>query len=81
MSCDYSHVNNENDALVFVNKRSVSAYSDSFRKQVITFIIDNSVVDGDEQKPIRGVYASAANFLAEQNRDFTSMRQQFDDYG
>ena len=65
MSDDDSQVSNQNDALVVVNRRKVSDYSDSMRNQVVAFIIDNSVVDGDERKPIRGAYASAARFFAE----------------
>jgi hypothetical protein len=65
MSDDDGQVNNQIEAVVVVNKRKVSDYSDSFRKQVISFIIDNSVVDGDERDLIRGTYASAAKFFAE----------------
>ena len=79
MSDDDRQTDNDNDALVVVNKRRVSDYPDSFRKQVISFIIDNSVVYGDVRKPIRGAYASAAKFFAEKGYyiNETTIRQQW----
>ena len=69
MSDNDSQMSNQNDALVVVNRRKVSDYSESIRKKVIAFMIDNTVVVDNERNPIRGAYASAAKFFAE--RGFT----------